>query len=79
MADLVAGFIGFLVIITGLVVIVLMVRDKRRKYAIAKRNEPQRLRRKLRDLDTLIDSINQATTDDELDGLEQRETELCGD
>jgi hypothetical protein len=79
MADLVAGFIGFLVIITGLVVIVLMVRDKRRKYAIAKRNEPQRLRRKLRDLDTLIDSINQATTDDELDGLEQRENELCGD
>jgi len=79
MADLVAGFIGFLVIITGLVAIVLMVRDKRRKYAIAKRNEPQRLRRKLRDLDTLIDSINQATTDDELDGLEQRENELCGD
>jgi hypothetical protein len=78
MADLVAGLIAFLVVISGLVVIVLMVRGKRRKDAIAKRNEPQQLRRKLRDLDTLIDSIHQATTDDELDGLEQQENELCG-
>jgi hypothetical protein len=78
MADLIAGFIGFLVILAGLTTIVIMVRSRQQRNALARRNAPQRARKKLRDLDALIDRINQAKTDDELDGLEEQKDELCG-
>jgi hypothetical protein len=75
MGDLVLGLSGFLIIIAGLTIIVIMVKTKRHRDAIARRNLPQRLRKERRELDTYIDRINRATTDDELDSLEQRKDE----
>jgi hypothetical protein len=75
MADLILGLIAFLVVLSGLVMIMIVAVGKRRRDAIARRNEPQVMQKRLRDLNALIDRINQATTDDELDSLERRKGE----
>lgn len=74
MADLVAGLIGFLVILAGLVVITLMIRDKRNRDDAIR----QRSNRRLQDLNAFIDKINQAETEDDLDNLKEWNGELCG-
>jgi len=75
MADVLALLAAAVLVMAGGVTVALIARSGRRRNAQIRRDAPRRLREDLRQADDYIREINDALSEGDLDGLEEKRNE----
>ena len=75
MADVLALLLAAVLVMVGGVTAVLVARSGRRRNEQIRRDAPRRLRAELRQADDYLQKINDALSEDDLDGLEEKRNE----